>query len=290
VKLRTLLPLCPALAFSVLAWGDAAGEAKIGEEIVEEPAPESGFRLPLRIDQDPTEELALTSNEPTYLVIGGKGDSTGKLQFSFQYRMFDEDSDPVEAWPWLEKMHFAYTQTSVWDLLGSSNPFKDITYRPSLYWQQVEAQEGRSPDFWRIGYEHESNGKAEDESRSLDSFFIHSGWFFQTESEHNLILASKIYLPFNTSANNEDIHDYRGYVDFNILYGRPDSWGATATLRQGSKGGSAEIALSLPLREPVFARTGGYLYMQVFHGYGETLLEYNENVGTLFRVGLAIVR
>ena len=62
-------------------------------------------------------------------------------------------------------------------------------------------------------------------------------------------------------------------------------------LRNGTSGhGSAQFDLSYPLRQPFFARTGGFLYFQLFKGYGESLLDYNLDRGTQVRVGFSIVR
>ena len=62
-------------------------------------------------------------------------------------------------------------------------------------------------------------------------------------------------------------------------------------LRNGTSGhGSAQLDLSYPLRQPIFARTGGFLHFQLFKGYGESLLDYNLDRGTQVRIGFSIVR
>ena len=62
-------------------------------------------------------------------------------------------------------------------------------------------------------------------------------------------------------------------------------------LRSGTAGyGSAQVEISYPLRNPLFARTGGFVFCQLFKGYGATLLDYNRNSSTQVRLGFAIVR
>lgn len=240
---------------------------------------------------DRPQDLALSANEPMYFALGGDGETaTAKFQFSFNYRIFDDDSSFVQRLPLLSRLHFAYTQTSVWDLDENSRPFRDSSYRPSLFLAFETPNDGSRPDLWRAGYEHESNGQGRDVSRSVDMLFVQPGWYFSVD-ERLLLIAPRFRMDIDTSPFNRDIADYRGYVDFYVRYGREESWVTTLTARYGTAGkGSIQLEGSYPLRKPIFARTGGYLYLQVFHGYNETLLNYNENAGTQFRIGLAIVR
>lgn len=272
------------IALAVLAFTPAAGAERDDNET---PAANSILELP----GDRRQDLALGAHEPLYFAVGGDGeDATAKFQFSFSYRILDYDSDFVRRMPWLGKLYFAYTQTSVWDLGETSRPFRDSSYRPSLFLQYETPNDGDRPDLWRGGYEHESNGQGENVSRSVDALFLQPGWYFSVD-DRLLLIAPKFRYAIEKSPLNRDINDYRGYVDLHVRYGREESWITTLTARYGKAGqGSLQIEASYPLRKPIFARTGGYFYVQVFHGYGETLLNYNQHSGTQFRIGLAIVR
>ncbi len=80
-------------------------------------------------------------------------------------------------------------------------------------------------------------------------------------------------------------------MDWIFRYGREDGLILASLFRIGTTGrGSAQFDLSYPLRRSFFARTGGFLYLQVFKGYGESLLDYKHNSGTQVRVGFAFVR
>ena len=236
----------------------------------------------------PVNEPALSANEPMYFVIGSR--STARFQLSFKYRLFDPDSLPVEWFAPLAGLHFGYTQTSLWDMGADSAPFHDTSYRPSLFWQGAIAGEGLMPDLLRAGYEHESNGKDGANSRSINTLFAQPVWRTEFPDGRALIFAPKVYAYLDKS-DNPDIQRYRGYANWNFRYGREDAWLLATQLRTGTSGhGSAQLDLSWPLRRPLFARTGGFLHLQLFKGYGESLLDYNLDRGTQVRVGFSIVR
>jgi hypothetical protein len=52
---------------------------------------------------------------------------------SFKYRLFDRWVGFGQDRPWLSGLYFGYTQNSLWDLSAQSKPFRDTSYRPSLF-------------------------------------------------------------------------------------------------------------------------------------------------------------
>ncbi|MDO9281968.1 MAG: phospholipase A [Methylotenera sp.] len=236
------------------------------------------------------DEPALSANEPMYFVLGDRTGLNARFQFSFKYRIFDPDSYPVAWFPPLSGLNFAYTQTSIWDLGADSAPFRDTSYRPSFFWQGATFGKGLMPDLLRAGYEHESNGKDNESSRSLNLLFAQPIWRTEFSDGRALVFAPKI-VNYIDKVGNSDIQRYRGYVDWNLRYGRDDSWLLATQLRHGTGGyASAQLDLSYPLRKPLFARTGGFLHLQLFRGYGESLLDYNTGQDTQIRLGFSIVR
>lgn len=241
--------------------------------------------VPLTVD-----EPALSAHEPMYIVVGGSGGATARFQLSFKYRIFDPDSSPVQWFSPLSRLHFGYTQSSVWDLGAESMPFRDTSYRPSLFWQGATLGEGLMPDFLRAGYEHESNGKDGANSRSINTLFVQPAWRTSFSDGRSLIIAPKVY-GYLDKEDNPNIQRYRGYVDWNFRYGHEGGWLLATQLRSDITGrGSAQFDISRPLRKPIFARTGGFLHFQLFTGYGESLLDYNLKRSTQARVGFSIVR
>ena len=236
----------------------------------------------------PEDEGALSVNEPMYFVVGNGG--VARFQLSFKYRMFDPDSLPVTRFSPLGNFYLGYTQTSVWDLSANSKPFRDTSYRPSFFWQGTSLGDGMKPDVVRAGFEHESNGKDGPSSRSINMFFVQPAWLTNFSDGRIFGFGPKVYA-YQNKTDNPDIQRYRGYADWELGYGRTDGAMFRSLLRSGTAGyGSAQIEISYPLRNPLFARTGGFVFCQLFKGYGATLLDYNRNSSTQVRLGFAIVR
>ncbi|HEX5803121.1 MAG TPA: phospholipase A [Azospira sp.] len=264
------------------------------------PADGAGTTQPLpppRFDPLPEEEPALSANEPMYIVAGARDGLDARFQLSFKYRLFDARSLPARLAPALGHLHVGYTQTSLWDLHGDSKPFRDTSYRPSLFWQgRIGGGDGNggsrgiAPSFLRGGYEHESNGRDGERSRSIDTLFVQPAWRRDFADGRTLLFAPKFYAYLERD-DNPDIGRYRGYADWLLRYGDEAGWVLSARLRRGSSGhGSAQLDLSHPLRDPLFSRVGGFFHVQLFSGYGETLLDYDVKRDPQLRIGFSIVR
>lgn len=263
---------------------DAMSTAEAREAVLDVPLDRADALLAL-----PPDEPALSMYEPMYFVVGGSDDLTARFQLSFKYRMLDPDGLPARWFAPLTGLHFSYTQTSLWDLDEDSAPFRDTSYRPALFWQGALPGKGLTPAMLRWGLEHESNGRDGDSSRSIDVFFAQPVWQTTFVDGRTLTFAPKFHAYLDKS-DNRDIHRYRGFADWNLRYGREDGWMLSARLRRGTAGGSAQFDLSYPLRAPLFARTGSFVHLQVFSGYGQTLLEYDVRKNPQVRLGLSIVR
>jgi phospholipase A1/A2 len=240
----------------------------------------------------PAKAPALTSHEPVYFLVGNRGNNTARFQLSFKYRLFDDEGVAVHALPLLSGLHFAYTQTSLWDLQSNSKPFRDTSYRPSFFYQWQGATQVAQLPAWRVqtGFEHESNGRDGDKSRSINTLFVEPEWRLALPERWYVAIAPKVY-GYLDKHDNPDIGTYRGYANLRLALGRDDGWLWSSTLRRGARGfGSVQLDASYPLRRPIFADTGGYFYFQYFNGYGETLLDYNVRHKPQFRLGFAIVR
>lgn len=255
--------------------------------------PETDWHAEHRLEPIPENEPALSAYEPVYFVAGLRKGLNARFQLSFKYRLFDQDSTPVEWFAPLENLHFGYTQTTLWDLRADSKPFRDTSYRPSLFWQSKLAEEPGSPAFpsyLRVGYEHESNGKDGISSRSIDTYFVQPAWRKDFSDGNSLFFAPR-FSGYLDRSNNPDIARYRGYIDWLFRFGDESGWLLTSRMRTGTAGHlSSEVDVSVPLRKPLFSRTGGFLYFQLYNGYGESMLDYNYKNSTQLRVGYAIVR
>jgi phospholipase A1/A2 len=233
---------------------------------------------------------AYSPYESNYISAGSVGPTNARFQVSLKFRVFN----PNTRTPMLEKLYLSYSQTSLWDLSSNSKPFRDSSYRPSVFFLDDEIQQWSWPGSrlgLQGGFEHESNGKDGASSRSLNTLFVKPTLTFPLRGDYFVSLAPKFFA-YQNKDENPDIPDYRGYADLQVKWGETDGFQMAALFRQGNRAArhSVLMDLSYPLKRPTFGNLGGYLHMQIFDGYGESLIEYNEKSRTQFRIGLMITR
>lgn len=232
---------------------------------------------------------AISEYEPIYFVAGRRDGADARFQLSLKYRLHSP-KDPAQPGFW-DNFYLGYTQTSLWDLHSDSIPFIDTTYNPSLFWNKDALWQ--TPDQkWFIGLnaglEHRSNGKEGDDSRSLNDFYIQPAFNYRLDGGSTLSFMPRVKAYVETD---RDMHypDYLGYVDWKVRWAQDNGLSVTGLYRQGSAGRSAtQVDVAWPLRR-TFLNLNGYLYLQVFQGYGETLLGYNEKSSPQVRLGIALV-
>lgn len=233
---------------------------------------------------------ALSSNEPVYFSFGAREGLNAKFQISLKYRFFAPTDTKTSGF--LDNLYFGYTQTSIWDLGEKSAPFRDSSYRPSFFWlsERIWESESRRVSMgFDGGFEHESNGKDGDLSRAVNTLYARPALRYRLDGGSTLSFAPKIrgYL---TREGNPDITDYRGLVDYTLRWASDDGPMVSSTIRRGKGKGSMQVDLAYPLRGEFLGNLNGFLHLQYFNGYGETLLDYNRGSGSQFRIGLMIVR
>lgn len=264
------------------------------------PAPASPALAEATADPDPVPAApvvprvpALASHEPMYFLLGASGGTSARFQLSFRYRLFDPQGLVGGALPVLQGLHFGYTQTSLWDLHSDSKPFRDTSYRPSLFYRAVWEGLPDSRHRWQLdgGFEHESNGRNLEASRSINIAFAKLDWRHKLgEGDYQFGVAPKVWAYIDRQ-DNADIQRYRGFFDLGLRVGREAGWQLAATLRRGKAGvGSSQLDLTWPLGRSILSDVGAYLHLQYFDGYGQTLLDYNRPTGPLLRVGFSIIR
>ncbi len=235
-----------------------------------------------------TRATALESRPRSEGVAGPRGGWNARFQLSFKYRLFDQSAGFGAERPWLSGFYFGYTQSSLWDLSAESKPFRDTSYRPSFFWRWARADNLTWIDGARIGFEHESNGQAGDNSRTINTLFVRPEWRWAS-GRGELEFTPKIYT-YLTTHENPDIAQYRGYVDWRVRHDAGGQWITTAVARVGTSGkGSMEVDVSRRTRDLKVGPVSGYLHLQFFNGYGESILDYNVRRTSQIRIGLAIV-
>lgn len=248
---------------------------------------ESGGTAPARqlaVDLPPL----LSTHEPAYFSVGARGGANAKFQLSFKYRIFDSLWDTGIT----DHIYFGYTQTSIWDLETGSAPFRDTSYRPSLFYYRnnVAALGARAQLGLQGGAEHESNGKSGTDSRSINTLFVRPVVLVGDLSRRHWTIAPKIWT-YLEKDDNPDIADYRGYFDLLVRYGNENSWFVSSNLRKGTRAGYGSMQLdgAYALTTSRQGRVGTYLHVQYFNGWGENILDYDKKFKSQFRIGLMLV-
>jgi phospholipase A1 len=240
----------------------------------------------------PVEPSGFGFHEPMYFLIGGRDPVSARFQFSFRYRIFDEQGVVAETIPVASGLYFGFTQTSLWDLQSESKPFRDSSFRPSLFYRfALDDPDKRGSLALSGGYEHESNGKEDMPSRSIDTLFARAEARLRlSESGAYLGIAPKAWTYLDRE-DNPDIARYRGHAELGLRLGRDDGWLFSTLIRRGTEGKmGTQYDLSYPIRRSVFSGVGAFVHLQAFKGYGETLLEYDENKEAQYRIGVSLVR
>jgi len=197
-----------------------------------------------------------------------------KYQISFKIPLFHHIGDlPVSG-------YFAYTQASLWQAYNTdeSAPFRETNYEPEMFlrWQVNEAL----PSNWslkgiRVGFAHQSNGRSDPISRSWNR--LNADFVFGKENVA-IGLTPWYRIEEGSKDNNPDLLDYYGHGEMTFVYKNADrvfSLISRNNLESGFSKGSVRASLSFPLFENVRG------YVQVFSGYGNSLIEYNVYTNTV---------
>ena len=227
-----------------------------------------------------------------YFIVGGDGGLNAKFQISLRFRLFDDHGRLARRLPWIDDLYLSFSQTALWDLGELSKPFKDASYRPRLFYGNYDLARYLGGNL-RVGVEtgigHESNGKEGDDSRSYNMLYVRPTLTWGDPDGLRAYFAPLIH-NYIAESDNPDIADYRGYVDWLFGVGSKgglDFWGV---LRKGTRSdfGSIELNASYPLSKLSGGDLTGWLLLQYFNGYGESLLDYNRKLDSQLRLGIAI--
>lgn len=198
-----------------------------------------------------------------------------KLQISMKTKLAQDVFD-TNADVWL-----GYTQQSYWQVYNGkySRPFRSSDYQPEIFLTQPI--KGNLPGNGSLrllgaGLVHESNGQSDPLSRSWNRIYAMAG----TEWG-KLTVIPRLWLIANENSkdsDNPDIGDYMGYGDVRWLYPLNDqsTVGGVMRYNPSSNKGAIQLDYAYPL-------TGGMkAILQLFHGYGENIQDYNHkstNIG-----------
>jgi len=255
-----------------------------------EPTQPGDFYTTALVDKPPP--LAVSVYEPVYVIAGGDGGLNAKFQISLRYQLFDGRGALANRLPWIDDLYLSYSQTSLWDLGDLSKPFKDSSYRPRLFFSNYDLAryfDGQLRVGVETGFGHESNGKEGDASRSFNMIYARPTLTLGDPAGLRFFAAPLIH-NYIADDENPDLKDYRGYVDWVLGIGAKGGLDFWTTLRKGERSdyGSVEFNVSYPLSKLSGGDLTGWLTLQYFNGYGESLLDYNRKLESQLRLGIAV--
>jgi len=233
----------------------------------------------------------LAAYDPMYFLVG-TDPKKSKFQFSFKYRLFDINSTLVKDHPWTKGFHLAYTQTSFWDLESASKPFEDTSYKPEFFFLSPNIRAPWATGFFlKGGFQHESNGRGGEYSRSTNFLYIKPIYIaYSKNTKLGIMIAPKIWTYIaNEDENNPDLNDYRGYFDVEMKVGQADGFVLGSNFRWAKEGGSMELDLTYPLSQFIFKNLNLYFQVQYVNALAESLINYRDRTEAV-RLGFAIVR
>ncbi len=232
--------------------------------------------------------------EPMYFIAGPEKPVI-KFQFSFKYRLFNEDAPLVKAVPLLGGLHFAYTQLCLWELDQPDDTFFDTNYMPEFFYSNEDIKAIHIPGVTELGlqtgYGHDSNGTSGANHRSMNILFFRPIIDFGDPDNLHFYIAPKLFVYIFGLTSNPDIAKYRGYCDLRMVAGWRQGLELSFLGRIGSdyNKGSVQFDLSFPVRDILYHNLDLYIDAQYFNGYNESLLTYNRRTQA-FRIGLALTR
>ena len=203
-----------------------------------------------------------------------------KFQLSFKTKAVESlFGDNGDVW-------MGYTQSSHWQVYNAeqSRPFRETNYEPEVL---LAFRNGYSLGGWRgrmaaVGINHQSNGRSDPLSRSWNRLMFNVGL---DREDWALMLRPWVRIGEGSDDDNPDIEDYMGRGDLTLTHvrGRNEfSLMARHSLRGGERShGALQFDWGFPVHRSLPMRG----HLQLFHGYGESMIDYNHKASY---VGLGI--
>tara|TARA_R110002126_G_scaffold199197_2_gene346914 strand:+ start:899 stop:1762 length:864 start_codon:yes stop_codon:yes gene_type:complete len=183
-------------------------------------------------------------------------------------------------------LFFAFTQQAYWQAYNSdvSSPFRENNYEPELilmlpHYQNYEEAASR---IISLSLSHQSNGRSGELSRSWNRLKL--SWvtsignvFINFEPWYRFNEREKTSVDDPKGDDNPDITKYMGWFELSAAYKQGDAtWRMMMrnNLRSNNKG-ALRLSYSRPFNRHI------RLYVELFNGYGESLIDYDRSLTRL---------
>ena len=218
-----------------------------------------------------------------------------RLQLSMRTKLAQGLLTPSEGTP-KDSLWFAYSQQSYWQLFSSdiSRPFRTTDHEPELiYVYPLNVQlpgQGRLR-YGGLGLVHQSNGQSLPLSRSWNRVYLMAGAHW----DDRWLVQGRVWRRASESLANDDnpgIENTIGRAEVKLTWNPNPQHTFGMTWRHSLRAdgnGSARLEWLRALSPP---DDGGQrnlrLHMQIFSGYGDSLLDYNRQ-RTTYSLGLSLL-
>lgn len=237
--------------------------------------------------------LSLVPHRPTYLVGGYYIREPQTRPFEVQFPNEDIGVDPFEIKFQISlktliisdligrtgDLWVGYTNRSFWQAFNStrSSPFRETNHEPEA-WFDFATDKQLGPIRYKgfnLGVSHQSNGQWGELSRSWNR--VTGLVMFEYDSLY-FALRPWWRIP-ESDDDNPDIDDYMGNFEFYAFKVWHDQTLGLMLRNNLDFGGENHGAVQLDYTFPIHNQLHGYL--QVFSGYGESLIDYDHEVHTV---------
>lgn len=203
----------------------------------------------------------------------------------------NDDDDHDSVW-------FGYTQQSYWQLFNGSisRPFRTTDHEPEviyIYPHQIPLAGGWNYRLSGLGLVHQSNGQSLPLSRSWNRVYLMGAAEKTLGQDSGLILQGRIWDRLKESSGNDDNPGIENYVGRAEVTGswqinKANTVGVTLrhSLRKEARGSARFDWMMAPASSPNY--TGLRYHVQLFSGYGDSLVDYNRKRNVL-SIGLSLV-
>ncbi|MEO5660437.1 MAG: phospholipase A, partial [Polaromonas sp.] len=197
-----------------------------------------------------------------------------------------------------DSLWFGYSQQSYWQLFNKdlSRPFRTTDHEPELiyiYPHQIALPGGWDYRLSGVGLVHQSNGQSDPLSRSWNRIYLMGAAEKVLGPESSVRLQGRVWNRLRESSTSDDNPGIERTVGRAELTGtwqinRANTLGLTLrhSLHQEAKGSTRIDWLMTPGGSPNYS--GLRYHVQLFNGYGDSLLDYSRRRNVL-SVGLSLV-
>ncbi|MDO4427342.1 MAG: phospholipase A [Moraxella sp.] len=180
-----------------------------------------------------------------------------------------------------------YTQVSHWQVYNENNsrPFRAHDYEPEIFLTQPVVADLPFNGKLRmlgVGAVHHSNGESDPVSRSWNRLYAMGGAEWGKLTVMPRVWVRAAVKDGQRPDDNPDITDYYGYGDVKFLYQLDQGNNVSGLFRYNPR--TNKGAVQLDYVRPLHRGVSGYV--QLFHGYGQSIIDYNHEATS---VGVGIM-